>query len=197
MLVISCHADTGFSSHRLEKFGNGIILGHLDNFAGVYVVMQAYFSGKLNYEHLRIELTYDEEGDMDGAYEVRETLNRHDVVMVVDVTGVATQKDFTIEKCKNKKLQNGLHEILRGMSYQLYEGCEDPIATGDETDVYSEFCPYTFFLGLPCFGGEFDGNYNAGRVKMQEKTLASATQAIIAIVEQFPWLSSALNIQLI
>ena len=36
MLIISCHADTNFTSHSLKKLPGGIIEGHLDNFAGDY-----------------------------------------------------------------------------------------------------------------------------------------------------------------
>ena len=41
MLVISCHADTGFQAHSLTHRADGIIQGHLDNFAGVQAVMPA------------------------------------------------------------------------------------------------------------------------------------------------------------
>ena len=47
MLVISCHADTGFPSHRLRRLKGRLVEGHLDNFIGVHAVMQAYFSGRL------------------------------------------------------------------------------------------------------------------------------------------------------
>ena len=33
MLVISCHADTGFKAHSLTHRADGVIHGHLDNFA--------------------------------------------------------------------------------------------------------------------------------------------------------------------
>lgn len=36
----------------------------MDNFAGVYAVMSAYFSGQLPQHHVRIEITYGEECDM-------------------------------------------------------------------------------------------------------------------------------------
>lgn len=190
MLIISCHADTGFGTHQLEKLEHGIVRGKLDNFAGVYAVMQAYFSGQLTYDYLRIELTYDEEGEMEGAKEVLRTLRKHDVVMVVDVTGVPTQKDFVIEKCKNPALKACLEEILQGMSYDLYVGCEDPIANEDEVNVYSQYCPYTFMLALPCFGGD----YNAGAVDMREQTLTSVAQAIGKIAKNFSQLCKKLEI---
>jgi len=56
--LISCHADTGFATHRLKRIDGGMIHGHLDNFAGVYAVMNAYFSGRMNLPRIRIELTY-------------------------------------------------------------------------------------------------------------------------------------------
>jgi hypothetical protein len=73
-LVISCHADTGFPAHRLNR-ERGACVGHLDNFVGVHAVMNAYFSGRMDAPNLRIELTYGEETGMAGAYEVLETLS--------------------------------------------------------------------------------------------------------------------------
>ncbi len=35
--------------------------GHLDNFVGCHAVMQAYFSGKMDSDRIRIELTWGEE----------------------------------------------------------------------------------------------------------------------------------------
>jgi hypothetical protein len=106
ILLISCHADTGFKTHRLSIDKNGSYFGHLDNFIGVYAVMQAYFSGKMNYGNTRIELTYGEEDGMEGAYKVLKSLHKNDVAIVVDVTGIPTKKDITIEKCSNKWMKN-------------------------------------------------------------------------------------------
>ena len=97
MLIFSCHSDTGFSSHALSRRRDGEVYGHLDNFVGVYALMRAYFSGRLNQDYLRIELTYGEEEDFAGAYEVLDTISHDDLVIVVDVTGIETEKDFTIE----------------------------------------------------------------------------------------------------
>lgn len=72
--VISCHADTGFRSHRM-KLSQDTCIGQMDNFVGVHAVMNAYFSGRMNLPNLRIELTYGEETDMAGAREVLGTLS--------------------------------------------------------------------------------------------------------------------------
>ncbi len=69
------------------KRNNGHFTGHLDNFAGVYAVMNAFFSGRLHSDLIRIELTYGEETDMDGARMVLDSLSDDDTVIVVDVTG--------------------------------------------------------------------------------------------------------------
>lgn len=58
MLVISAHADTNFSSHKLKKLQDGAIEGHLDNFSGVHAVMKAYFSGKLDRGNVRVVDVY-------------------------------------------------------------------------------------------------------------------------------------------
>lgn len=181
MLIFSCHSDTGFSSHALSRRQEGEVYGHLDNFAGVYTLMRAYFTGRLNQDNLRIELTYGEERDFAGAYEVLDTIDSDDLVIVIDVTGVKTDKDFTIEKCKNKTLQSFFHQVLAGMAFDIYEDCPDPIASEDEVDVYTQKCDKVCFLGVPCFGGD----YNAGKVSCKEQSLESVVEAICRIAENF------------
>ena len=176
MLVISCHADTGFPSHRLERSGD-LYRGHLDNFAGVYAVMRAYFSGELPPDGVRIELTDGEETDMAGARRVAAALDPNDLVVVVDVTGAPTDADFTLEKCRLPALQRFLAVALEGLDYDLYEDCPDPVSDSDESDVYAEVCPATCFLGIPVVGGD----YNAGEVVCREQSLAAAAEALVRI----------------
>jgi len=180
-IVISCHADTGFKNHRLKIDENGDFLGHLDNFVGVYVVMNAYFSGFINNPYTRIELTYGEETDMEGAYEVMETLNPNDTVIVVVVTGTPTKSDIVIEKCSDQNMKKFITEALSGISFDIYSGCPDPVADEDECDVYKEKLKKVCFLGIPCTGG----GYNAGMVTTKRKSVDAATQAIIQIVKYF------------
>jgi len=180
-LLISCHADTGFKTHRLSIDKSGNYFGHLDNFIGVYAVMQAYFSGKINYGNVRIELTYGEEDGMEGAYKVLKSLHKNDVVIVVDVTGIPTKKDITIEKCSDKRMQHFIKGALDGMSYDLFEDCPDPIADEDESDVYREKLTKVCFLGIPCFGGD----YNEGMVSSRPKSAKAAEQAVARIAKAF------------
>lgn len=179
-LVVSCHADTGFRAHRLAVRPDGTYHGHLDNFAGVFAVMRAYFSGRMDREGVRIALTHGEETDMAGAYEVRKTLSRDDVVVVVDVTGVPTDRDITIEKCASPTMRAFVRAALDGMSYVLYEDCPDPIADQDESDVYRETQAHVFFLGIPCAGGD----YNEGAVSCRETSIAAAAEALIRFSER-------------
>jgi len=60
----------------------------------------------------------------------------------------------------NRKLRNFLKDVLTeaNISFDLYSGCPDPIASQDETDVYRSVTEFTFFLGLPVRGGD----YNSG-----------------------------------
>lgn len=180
-LIISCHADTGFRLHRLRRTGNGVLSGHLDNFAGVYAVMTAFFSGKMDSDRVRIELTYGEETDMEGAHEVIESLSPDDVVVVVDVTGTVTDQDITIEKCDSQAMRDFVRATLKGMSYALYQECPDPIAEEDECDVYRERLENVFFLGIPCTGGD----YNSGEVSIREASIAAASEAIIRFATAF------------
>jgi len=48
-LIFSCHADSKFRNHRLMLDKNGDYNGHLDNFVGVLGLMNAYFSGRLDF----------------------------------------------------------------------------------------------------------------------------------------------------
>jgi hypothetical protein len=177
MLVISCHADTGFDRHQLERDGAGGYFGHLDNFAGVYAVMRAYFSGQLDRGNVRIELTEGEEVDMAGARRVRATLDPEDVVLVVDVTGVETDALFTIEKCRQPELASFLEDALDGLDFELFEDSPDPVSTADECDVYSAFNPFTCFVGVPVSGGD----YNEGPVGCREESLAAVAEALVRI----------------
>jgi hypothetical protein len=180
MLIISCHADTGFPSHALHDQGEGLLYGHLDNFAGVYAVMQAYFSGRWDQDFLRIELTYGEEVDFAGAYEVLDSLNPEDIVIVVDVTATPTSRDFVIEKCEDEELQEFFEASLEGMSYHLYDFCPDPVSDQDEVEVYRSKCR-ACFLGIPCFGGD----YNEGKVYTYRRNLVAVAEALCRISENF------------
>jgi hypothetical protein len=171
-LVISCHADTGFRLHRLQRIAGGYH-GHLDNFIGVHAVMQAYFSGRLG--NTRIELTCGEETDMAGARAVRRTLGTRDIVAVVDVTGYPTRSDLTIEKCKSPAMRSFVRAALRGMKYELFEDCPDPIANEDESDVYRRRTANVFFVGIPCTGGD----YNVGMVSARTRSVTAAAEALV------------------
>jgi hypothetical protein len=179
MLVISCHADTRFREHRLEKLAGGIVCGHLDNFAGVHAVMLAYFSGGLPDQGVRIELTYGEETGFTGAYEVRQTLRGWDVVIVVDVTASPTGKDFVVEKCARQAMRRLIEDALVGMAYDLYPDCPDPVCGLDETDVYRDACPMTCFVGVPVTGGD----YNAGVVNCREQSIRAVADALCRIAQ--------------
>lgn len=185
MLIISAHGDTNFLSQSLKKHPQGIMEGHLDNFSGVYATMKSYFSGRLTQDYVHIEITWGEERDMEGARELRKRLKKHDVVLVVDVTGTHTDKDFVIEKCKHPALKAFLQETLDPMTVDIYENCPDPVCNQDEVDVYQPCCPYTCFLGIPCFGGK-DGDYNAGMVQCKESSLDAVSEAICRIAGAFP-----------
>ena len=180
MLIVSAHADTNFSSHRLKKLPGGLVEGHLDNFSGVHAVMKAYFSGKMTGENVRIELTYGEEKGLLGAQEVAKMLKPDDVVLVVDVTGTSTEKDFVVEKCRDPGLRELLKKALAGLSYDLYADCPDPVSQSDEVDVYSKVCRKSCFIGVPVTGGD----YNAGVVQCRERSLEAIAEAICRLAER-------------
>ncbi len=182
MLIISCHADTNFEAHLLERLPNEILYGHMDNFVGVHAVMQAYFSGRLHFPYLRIELTYGEEVDFAGALEVLETVKSHDLIVVVDVTGTPTERDFVVEKCRHPAVRAFLQRAWQGLSFDLYEDCPDPVADMDESDVYRRKSEYVFFLGVPLWGGD----YNRERVYCKARSIPAIADAICRLAERFP-----------
>lgn len=174
MLIISAHADTNFASHKLKKLPGGIVEGHLDNFTGVHAAMKAYFSGKMDGENVRIELTYGEEKGLLGAKEVVQTLQPDDIVLVVDVTATPTKKEFVVEKCADPELRAFLEKAFAGLSYDLYTDCPDPVSNCDETDVYVTKCRRSCFIGVPVTGGD----YNAGVVRCKESSLDAIAEAL-------------------
>lgn len=182
MLIFSVHADTGYSHHFLERLPGDEVEGLLDNYVGVYAAMQAYFSGALSGHHVRLELTYGEETDMEGARVVCRTLRRTDLVVVVDVTGTPTERDFVIEECAEPSTQAFVREALEGLSYDLYDYCPDPIAQASETWVYRRKCSRVFFLGLPLTGGD----YNAGPTRCRLASVSAVADAIGRLAQAYP-----------
>lgn len=178
-LVISCHADTNFKAQSLSIDTNGDYYGHLDNFLGVYTVMQAYFSGELARDDVRIELTYGEEDDMAGAYEVMETLTKNDLIIVIDVTGVPTDKDFLIVKCDDPDLAEFIDDTIGELSYEIYEDDPDPVAQGDESDVYKERFDKVICLGIPVR----DGDYNKEEVAASPSSVEAVVEALVRFAE--------------
>jgi hypothetical protein len=180
MIIISAHSDTNYKRVNLEVEGD-CYKGLLDNYVGVYTAMKAFFSGEINYDYVRIELTPDEEIDMRGARMVAKEVTRHDLVIVIDVTGTDTDKDFVIEKCKSPVLRKFLEETLDGFSYDIYEDCPDPVSNEDEVEVYKHRTEFYFFLGLPCHGGD----YNFTETKCKIRTVDEAARAVVKICKDY------------
>jgi len=180
MIFISAHSDTNYKHVKLTK-DNTNYVGHLDNYVGVFSVMQAYFSGQLDSEHVRVELTYGEETDFEGAIEVAKEVKPDDLVIVVDVTATPTNKDFVIEKCKLPAIQYFLKDVLKNFDYDLYPDCPDPISIIDEVEIYKDKTDFCFFLGLPCEGGD----YNVDSVKCKIKSVEKVSKAIIEICKNY------------
>jgi len=180
MIFISAHADTNYKRVNLE-IENEYYKGYLDNYVGVFVAMKAFFSGEINFDYVRMELTPDEEIDMRGAKEVAKEITKDDLVIVIDVTGTNTDKDFVIEKAKSENVRKFLNETLINFNYDIYEGCPDPISNIDEVEVYKKKTSNYFFLGLPCIGGD----YNSVEVKCKIKSVEEAAKALIKICKDY------------
>ncbi|MBS1516482.1 MAG: hypothetical protein JSS91_00160 [Bacteroidetes bacterium] len=180
MIIISAHADTNYKRVHL-RIDDDEYVGFLDNYAGVYTAMKTFFSGEVNSENVRIELTPDEEIDMRGAKEVAKEVRRDDLVVVIDVTGTETEKDFIIEKCKSAKVRNFVNSTLKEFSYDIYEGCPDPVSDMDEIEVYKLKTDYYFFLGIPCRGGD----YNFSETRCRIRSIDEASKALIEICRNY------------
>lgn len=118
---------------------------------------------------------------MEGARNVAATLKAADIVIVIDVTGTPTDKDFVIEKCFNKSLRKFITKALEShrpsLSFDIYPGCPDPVCSQDETDVYRKVTDFVFFLGVPVRGGD----YNGGPVYCWKKSIDAISEAVIAL----------------
>ncbi|HAY33859.1 MAG TPA: M28 family peptidase [Ignavibacteria bacterium] len=180
MIFISAHADTNYKNVSLRIDGDDYV-GLLDNYVGVFAAMKAFFSGEIDFVYVRMELTPDEEIDMRGAQEVAKEVSREDLVIVIDVTGTPTEKDFVIEKCRSERVRNFLKETLKEFSYDIYEDCPDPVANMDETDVYKHRTKYYFFLGLPCRGGD----YNFSDTRCRIRSVDEVSKALIEICKNY------------
>jgi hypothetical protein len=96
-IVFSAHGDTCFgesSCTHVPKSDGYLLYGHMDNFAGVQAMMNAYFSGALPSQSVRCHVTYGEERAINGVHfagarDIMSTLNPNDFVAVIDVTGVS------------------------------------------------------------------------------------------------------------
>lgn len=180
MILISAHSDTNFKHVALKSDGEHYT-GHLDNFVGVYAVLKSYFSGEINFPYVRVELTYGEETDFAGALEVAEEIEETDLVIVVDVTGTSTDKEFVIEKAGNPVVREFLSDVLKKFNYDIYEGCPDPISDLDEIEIYKSKSPYYLFLGIPCTGGD----YNVVDVSCKKSSVEELSKALIQICRHY------------
>lgn len=180
MIIISAHSDTNFKKVKLQTTADSYN-GYLDNYVGVYAAMKAYFSGDISFDYVRMELTYGEETGMSGAKEVAREVTNNDLVIVMDVTGTPTVKDFVVEKCKSDRVENFLRKTLKGFHFDLYKDCPDPISNMDEIEVYKKKTDNYFFLGIPCKGGD----YNLKTVECSKRSIEECAKALIAICKNY------------
>lgn len=120
---------------------------------------------------------------MAGAREVAATLKAADVVIVIDVTGVKTDKDIVFEKVKNRALRKFIAKTMKSqapeITYDIYADCVDEIASQDETDVYRKYTDFVFFLGVPVRGGD----YNDGPVYCWKRSIDATARAMIVLTK--------------
>lgn len=81
-------------------------------------------------------------------------------------------------------------------SYEIYTGCEDPVANQDESDVYRLGTPFCFFMGIPVRGGQVGkfrskGDYNDGPVFVRQMDLDATVCALICLSTTFETMRSS------
>ena len=179
-LYFSAHGDTCFAesskclivrSPNLAPDSNDFLYyGQVDNFAGVYAMLNAYFGGAITGKRVSSQITYGEEGeingvDFHGAREVAKTLNRNDFVVVIDVAGVVHTKPlvdadvasvarpkglFTVEKAGYNPLLIELFITLFGEP-ELIDGKVNPKYAAAVADAASPYGPpVRYFLHNYC-----------------------------------------------
>ncbi len=160
-IVFSAHGDTCFGESActlVPGSQDALYFGHVDNFAGVYAMMTAHFSGRLPPKRVQCQITYGEESqDFAGAEEVMEKLRPHDFVVVIDVTGQSARSvdrdnvsnasnligHVVFEKVKHN--ENVMRLLMRLPGRLLtVDGC-DAIPCDDPTPP-----PYTYEIWHGC-----------------------------------------------
>lgn len=166
-LVFSAHGDTCFGESSclfVPSSNDSLYFGHMDNFAGVYAMMSAFFSGKLPRKRVQCKITYGEETEYDdedfaGAREVMERLNPQDFVVVIDVTGESPRKvdeesvvnaksvigHVLFEKVKQNEDIMRLISRLPGRLLSV-----DGVKNETESDIDASPPPYTYDIWHEC-----------------------------------------------
>lgn len=76
-------------------------------------------------------------------------------------------------------------------TYELWDWCEDPQASCDESDVYRKRCQNSVFLGVPTQGGylsdqfQSDGDYNRGPVFCWKKDIEAVSIVVNELTNLF------------
>jgi hypothetical protein len=160
-IVFSAHGDTCFgesSCLHVPDSNGGLLFGHVDNAAGVFAMMKAYFSGKLPPKNVQCQVTYGEEKTINGVHfagarDVMTSLQPHDFVAVIDVTGSCPRPvnqdtirnagkvkgHVVIEKIRNNQKVLDLLACLRGRRTHM---SGTPVGECDGSD--DEDVPYTY-----------------------------------------------------
>lgn len=147
-VLISSHIDTVFQDPFARVKNNGIFLGACDNFASVMVVGRL-----LDEPDLYIELTEDEERNMDGCrYVARQYDPSEMFIIVLDVEerAIAGKKtNFTVENwhgITEKHIKRALKEF-NGHYKRIKEGTES------EAWLYKELGFACLEVDIPVSGG--------------------------------------------
>ncbi len=134
-IVLSAHFDIARPVPFIELSG-GKLRGLIDNFAGVFVAYEA-----TKKTGIPLYLTNFEETGFKGAHEVAKKLKKDTLVIVVDTTRDAKDKDGYIGNVYNFDIKPLQKKFTKNIFFMpgFYEETED------ETWVYGHEC------GLPCF----------------------------------------------
>ncbi|OGG23864.1 hypothetical protein A3A79_01525 [Candidatus Gottesmanbacteria bacterium RIFCSPLOWO2_01_FULL_43_11b] len=174
-IVLSAHFDIA-KPVPFIKLDEGKLTGLIDNFAGVFVAYQA-----ARKTGIPLFLTNFEETGMKGAREVAKKLNKDTLVIVVDTTRDAKDKDGYIGNVYNLKLPKKLPSKLFIMPGYFEE-------TEDETWIYGhEFDFPCLYFGVPI---PHDLDYHATNNSIKISTIDKSINVLIAVIKHLQGVSS-------
>jgi hypothetical protein len=112
-------------------------------------------------------------------------LNNPQILMIIEkLSGVCVGRNGT-------PLSVSESQLSPLYTYELWDWCEDPQASCDESDIYRKHCQNSVFLGVPTQGGHLsdqfhsNGDYNEGPVFCWKKDIEAVSIVVNELTNIF------------